>query len=319
VKEAGLFGHSFAPMPLTTGPLWFNGMSPGVDGRRIFVEAFQARGELVLYDPKSAQFRPFLSGISAGEVDFSRDGQWITYASYPEGAIWRSRIDGSERLQLTYPSGLDGLPRWSPDGSRVAYVSIQQGRLWKVFLVSAQGGAPEELLPSDEGEADPVWSPDGKKLAFGRRGLTPGGGIYLTDLSTRQMTLLPGSENIYSPRWSPDGNYLAGLKSDSSALMLFDFKAQKWSEWIKEPSLGFPNWSPDGKYVYYDTTFSEKSSFKRIKLGETRSELLIDLKSLHRYSLPPAYAWSTVTPDGSFLFTRDLSTDEIYALDVEFP
>jgi hypothetical protein len=68
----------------------------------------------VRYDPKSKQFAPFLAGISAGELDFSRDGKWITYVSYPEQALWRSRVDGSDRLQLTYPPVLASLPHWSP-------------------------------------------------------------------------------------------------------------------------------------------------------------------------------------------------------------
>ncbi|HTT24906.1 MAG TPA: protein kinase [Candidatus Sulfotelmatobacter sp.] len=322
LKEPGLFGRSLAPLPLTAGPMSFNSLTPSVDGKRIYVEAAQKRGELVRYDRRSSQFVPFLSGISAGELDFSRDGQWITYASYPEGAIWRSRIDGSDRLQLTYPNGVDGLPRWSPDGTRIAYVSRQPGRPWKIFTVSAQGGTPEELLPSDEGEADPAWSPDGKWLAFGRQGLTlssPSGPIYIVDMRTRQFSLLPGSESLFSPRWSPDGHYLAALKSDSSSLMLFDFSTQKWSQWIQEPGLGFPNWSADGKYIYYDAVFGAKSSYRRAKVGETRSEFLADLKDLRRYGAFPSGSWSAVAPDGTWLFTRDLSTDEIYALEVELP
>ena len=319
LKEPGVFGRSSAPVQLTTGPMSFNSLTPSVDGKKIFVDASQGRGELVRYDPKSSEFLPFLSGISAGELDFSRDGKWITYASYPEGAIWRSRLDGSDRLQLTYPNGLDGLPRWSPDGTRVAYVSLLPGRPWKIFLVSAQGGTPEELLPSDDGEADPTWSADGKRLAFGRRAATLVLGIYIVDLSTHQVSLLPGSENFFSPRWSPDGNYLAALNADSSALMLYNFSTQKWSQWINEPGLGFPNWSPDGKYIYYDTAFTDKSSYRRARVGESRSELLIDLRGLHRYLAPPSFGWSAVAPDGWLLFVRDLSTDEIYALELELP
>jgi Tol biopolymer transport system component len=194
-------------------------------------------------------------------------------------------------------------------GSLLAFKSVQS---WTVVSGSEQGA----IYFSREPPA--AWSPDGKQLAFGRRGLTTGG-IYIVDLSTRQMSLLPGSENIYSPRWSPDGNDLAALNTDSTRLMLFNFKTQKWSEWIKESCLGFPNWSSDGKYVYYDTAFSEKSSYRRVKVGEGSSELLIDLRGLRRYAAPPAYGWSTVAPDGSWLFTRDLTTDEIYALDVELP
>ena len=72
-----------------------------------------------MYDTKSRQFSPFLGGISAEYVSFSRDGQWVAYVSYPEGTLWRSKLDGSSRQQLTYPPMYPVLPalvaRWEGD------------------------------------------------------------------------------------------------------------------------------------------------------------------------------------------------------------
>jgi Tol biopolymer transport system component len=319
-ESAGLFHrHSSAPFQLTFGPLSFRSLVPGADIKKLFVTARQGRGELVRYDPKSKQFVPFLAGISAGELDYSRDGKWITYVTYPEHALWRSRVDGTDRLQLTYPPVVAGLPRWSPDATQIAYVDIQPGRPWKTFLISAQGGAPQEMLAESREQVDATWSPDGKKIAFGRNGaqvLT----ISIIDLATHQVTTVPGSESLYSPRWSPNGQYLAALNTDSSKLLLFDFKTQQWSDWITEPgAIGYPNWSQDGSYLYYDSAFTDHPAFRRVKVGQTHSELLVDMKGLSRYITLPAYAWSGVAPDGSALFVRDLSTDEIYALDLELP
>jgi Tol biopolymer transport system component/tRNA A-37 threonylcarbamoyl transferase component Bud32 len=314
--------HSSTPVQLTTGPLSFTSLVPSADGKKLFVDARQGRGELVRYDPKSKQFAPFLAGISAGELDFSRDGKWVTYVSYPEQALWRSRVDGSDRLQLTYPPALASLPHWSPDATQIAYVDIQPGRPWKTFLISARGGAPQEMLAESDGEVDATWSPDGKKIAFGR---TPDTAperqiVSVFDLVTHQVSTVPGSKGLYSPRWSPDGRYLAALNLDSTKLLLFDFKIEKWSDWITEPeALGYPNWSPDGSYLYYDSAFTGHPTFRRVKVGLTHSELLFDLKELPRYSVAPAYGWSGIAPDGSALFTRDLSTDEIYALDLDLP
>jgi serine/threonine protein kinase len=318
-ESHGFFGRrSSVPFQLTTGPLSFDTLAPSLDGKRLFVAASQERGELVRYDPKSQQFVPFLGGISAGELDFSRDGKWVAYVSYPEHTLWRSRADGSDRLQLTYPPVIAGLLRWSPDGTQIAYVDIQPGRPWKTLLISAQGGTPQEVLSETRTQSDPTWSPDGKKLAFGRTSEPLA--IHIVDLATRQVSTLPGSQNLFSPRWSPDGQYLAALTGDSAKLMLFNFKIQKWLEWINEPGIiGFPNWSHDGSYLYYDTQFSEQSTFRRVKVDQTRSEFVADLKGLHRYERPPAWVWSGVAPDGSSLFVRDLSTDEIYALDLELP
>jgi DNA-binding winged helix-turn-helix (wHTH) protein/Tol biopolymer transport system component len=315
--------HSSVPFQLTTGPLSFTSLTPSTDGRKLFVHGSQGRGGLVRYDAKSHQFVPFLSGISAGELDFSRDGRWVTYVTYPDYALWRSRTDGSERLQLTYPPVSAGLPRWSPDGTQIAYVDTQLGRPWKAFLISAQGGSPKEVLPENHTQVDPSWSADGKKLALGRTqetGQTEPLLIQIVNLATRQASTIPGSENLYSPRWSPDGQYLAALSQDSTKLLLFNFKTQKWSNWITEPgAFGFPNWSQDGHYLYYDVAFSDHPTFQRIRLGQTRSELLADLKALTRFKSRAAGPWSNVAPDGSALFVRDLSIDEIYALDLELP
>src|SRR5947209_17976704 len=96
----------------------------------MFVIGSQPRGELVRYDSRSSQFVPFLSGIPAEEVDFSPNGQWITYADIPDGTLWRSRVDGSERLQLTYPPVSSTLPRWSPDGKQIVLCTTQPGKPW---------------------------------------------------------------------------------------------------------------------------------------------------------------------------------------------
>jgi serine/threonine protein kinase len=321
-EPAGLFRwRSSAPVELTTGPLSFHALTVSPDGKKLFVEASQDRAELVRFDPKAQQFVPFLSGMSAGELDYSRDGKWLTYVTYPEGTLWRTRADGSDRLQLTYPPVSAGLPRWSPDATQIAYIGRRPGQPWKVFVIPAQGGAAQEVLPQDEGEQDPAWSPDGKKLAFGRGSVSGGSlGIYVVDLATQQVSTIPGAEKLFSPRWSPDGSHMAALNADSTKMLLFDFKTQKWSDWINEPAIvGFPNWSQDGRYVYYDTTNTDHPTFRRVKVGETHSELVVDLKGLLRYANPPAYEWSNIAPDGSDLFVRSLSTDEIYALDLELP
>ena len=319
-EPAGLFRwRSSVPLELTTGPLAINAWTVSPDGKKLFVGAAQGRAELVRYDPRSEQFVPFLSGISVGELDYSRDRQWVTYVSYPDATLWRSRADGSDNLQLTYPPVLTGLPRWSPDGTQIAYIATQAGRPWKIFLISAQGGTPQELLSETSNEADPAWSPDGKKLAFGRFG-TQAGGIHVVDLATRQISVIPGSENLYSPRWSPDGQYLAALNTESTKLVLFNWRTQTWSDWVTEPgAFGFPNWSQDGKYLYYDIAFTEHQTFRGVKVGQNHSEMVADLKGLLRYTVPPAFGWSGLAPDGSALFDRDLSTDEIYALDLELP
>lgn len=101
--KIGILKRSHRAVQLTNGPLSYHqGAVPSRDGRQIFAIGTKQRGELVRYDFNSKQFLPYLSGISALSPTFSRDGNWVAYVSYPDHTLWRSRLDGSDRLQLTY-------------------------------------------------------------------------------------------------------------------------------------------------------------------------------------------------------------------------
>ena len=89
------------PIQLTTGPSNMFSPVPSRDGKKLFAIQGASQGQLVRYDARSQQFVPYLSGISAIQLGFSKDGQWVAYTSYPDGTLWRSKVDGTERLQLT--------------------------------------------------------------------------------------------------------------------------------------------------------------------------------------------------------------------------
>src|SRR5208337_3159661 len=119
--QTGIFHRLRKPSPLTAGPLSYSGALPSRDGKQIFAIGTKRRGELVHYDMQSHEFVPFLSGISAIGPTFSRDGKWVSYTAYPDHTLWRSRSDGTERLQLTYPPMEVSFPFISPDGTKVAF------------------------------------------------------------------------------------------------------------------------------------------------------------------------------------------------------
>lgn len=167
-------------------------------------------------------------------------------------------------------------------------------------------------------QIDAHWMPDGKHIVFGRTPFLPGSSdsvdIRVLDVGSKQVSIFPGSQNLYAPRCCPDGQRMAALSADNKKLVIFDFKTQKWSDWVAGIGIiSTPIWSRDGKYVYFDNQLGEHPGYRRVKVGETHSEFLVDLQNLHRSW------WSGITPDNSPIFSRDISTDEIYALDVELP
>ena len=100
--------------------------------------------------------------------------------------------------------------------------------------------------------------------------------------------------------------------------MVFDFTTKKWSTWLDEGhTVGFPAWSRDGKHLYFDWFFGNDPSYRRVKLGETKSEQVLNLKGLRRF-YSWLGSWSGITPDGIPIFVRDTSSEEIYALELQF-
>jgi hypothetical protein len=149
------------PIQLTNGPLSYSGLIQSRDGKRIFAVGTKRRGELVQYDKTSGKFVPFFSGISATDPTFSRDGKWVAYVSYPDHTLWRSRADGSDRLQLTYSPMEVEFPVISQDGRQVAFrtsddeaytVGMEEGTLRKIDVKNAWGG---------------TFSPDGNSMVDG--------------------------------------------------------------------------------------------------------------------------------------------------------
>jgi eukaryotic-like serine/threonine-protein kinase len=325
-ESKGLLSKSLRkPIRLTFGPLRFEAPLVSLDEKKLFVFGWHQRGELVHYDSSSKQFVPFLGGISATDASFSRDGKWVAYIGLPGYDLWRSRVDGSERLQLASPAGhILALPRWSPDGKQIAFMSTVVGKFWTIFLIASDGGLPKPLLAEGIPESDPTWSADGTRLAFstGFTSTTAKSDIEIVNLNTHQTSTIPGSSGLFSPRWSPDGRYLAALSFQYPAkqVFLYDFLTQKWTAWVTDQDVGYLSWTADSHYLQYvqHNSGDNNSVVRRLKVGTFRPEDLFSLKSLRRFDGTSGF-WSDIAPDSSRMFVRDASGRDIYSLDVDFP
>jgi Tol biopolymer transport system component len=311
-----LSAGSTEPVRLTQGPLSYGVPAWSRDGRRIFAEGSRQSGELVRCKLGSEECATYLGGIDAEGVSFTRDGQWVAWVT-PDGGLWRSRADGTEKLQLTFPPVWAALPQWSPDGRRICFARLEAAAPTRLMLVSADGGPTQEAMPRDKGsQVDGDWSPDGRRLAFGR--LTSGGPqddditIQIADLETSQITAVPGSKGLFSPRWSPDGRHLAALWHDSLRLLIYDFATQRWRPLVERTYVGYPAWARDSASVFV----TEEGRRARYRVSDGRREVVHSFGGLRQINrlLGP---WVGRAPDDSILALRDTSIDEIFALELE--
>ncbi len=308
------------PIQLTAGPLGYYDYALSPDGKKAFVIGWALRGEVQRFDRKSGKFEPFLRGFSADCCSYSQDGKWIAYVTYPEGTLFRSRVDGSERQQLTWPPLRALNPFWSPDGKQISFTGSVPGKEWRIFLVFAEGGSPRPLTQSDCTELDATWSADQTHIVFGGFSGNQRAAcslvLYSMDTRTHEISIIPGSEGLWSPRWSPDGAYIVALKKDMDGLMVYELAAQKWSELVKLRAgqlAGHPTWSADGEVVY----FAGMGGVFSVRLADHRMEEVADLSGIAWTG--NSGGWLAIAPDGSPLILRDVSLAEIYALDIDFP
>jgi Tol biopolymer transport system component len=307
---------------LNTGLLNVTDMVADADRDRILAIEALDRMEIFRYNLKSGAATPFLRGVSADGLAFSRSGDWVAYITYPDRRLVCGRVDGSARRQLTSGSQAALLPAWSPDGKRIAYMARVGSGSWKVNLISADGGQPEELTPGPEDQANPTWSPDGLSLIYAGapwvKGFAPNSTpIHLVDLRSRKVDVLPQSVGLWSPRWSPDGKYLVAETMDSQRLMLFDFSAKTWSLLMSMPgeNIGYTSWSHDSRWVYFNRYLYERGAIYRVDVLHRAVERVLD---------QPAMAvtlgqWFTLAPDDSPIMLKDTSVHEVFALDLRLP
>ena len=311
---------------LTNGPISFQSGTPSNDGKQIFAIGYTDRGELSVYDRKASVFRPYLNGISAGLTDFSHDGQWVAYVAHPQGTLWRSRIDGSERLQLTFPPmGPIINPRWSPDGTSILFTEYGGENRRKIYVVPTDGGTPILLLSGDLQPGDATWSPDGKSIVYAGVPSSGAGHPVQTDvrilnLETKQSRTIAGSQGLFSPRWSPDGRYIVAESKDLQHLWLYSFNSDRWAK-LRVPALpksdaiGWQTWSHDGRYLY----FMDLSNVYKIRIPDGSWELTASTAGLNILcpALPWVF-WFGLTPDDGILVLLDRGSTELYALDLEY-
>jgi serine/threonine protein kinase/Tol biopolymer transport system component len=323
IRERAGWPRKAVATQLTAGPLSFITPVPSRDGNKLYVLGIRSRGELVRYDEKSKEFVPFLGGLSAEGVTFSKDGKQVAYTAYPQGTLWRASPDGTGKLQLTFAPMQAVHPRWSPDGQKLVFSATVPGEPSKIYTVAASGGSPEPITSLDTNAVSPDWSPQGDAIIYGgfEGSVTPDFSrqpLRIVYLKSQQASAVPGSEGLMCPRWSPDGRYIAAATNGEDKTMLFDFASKQWRELADFP-VSCPVWSTDNQFLYLRKTNGEAPGVFRVRMSDRKIEPVTDLRGFRGSSEYQGGNWLDLAPDNSPLLLRDRGSEEIYALEWQLP
>jgi eukaryotic-like serine/threonine-protein kinase len=297
---------------LTPGQPEVIGTAPSRDGNGMFVVGRMAQGAMHFYDEKEKRFLPYLGGLPATEIVTSPDRKWMAYTDYPRGYLWRCKIDGSEKLQLT--DTLAQMPAWSPDSKWIAYTDWHE-----LYRVGVDSGAPEKLTSEGFMEVLPSWSPDGKSIYFNDYPIPGHLRIRILDLESRKVSTMPGSEGYYAPLWSPDGQYLAGIQNPPKSLAIYSVKTKQWKQLkVFENDWGFFVWAPDSKSVYVmrgpaEAATGEEMGIYRLTVPDGRWELFTKFTGLNAVR-QGAQDFISITPEGHIAAMNDTSVTQIYEM-----
>jgi Tol biopolymer transport system component len=273
------------------------------------------RLELLRFDARSNEFTPFLPGISATDVDFSRDGKSIAYVRRPDQTLWLGRADGSSARQVELQANFFELPRWSPDGRWLAFMASLPGKPWRIFIVSSSGGIPREASVGTDNQGAPTWSPDGRSLVYGNVECQEEGAcaIHKINLYTGQEFTVPGSDGLGTARWSPDGRFIAALNPIGHEVLLFDEAKQQWRKVADGVNGNDLSWSADSQYLYASRPAGNQPEILRISVSDAKVETAVDLRSFTALS-GQIDTWFALAPDDSLILLRTMSANEIYSL-----
>lgn len=241
-------------------------------------------------------------GITGAAADEAR----LLYTSIRgEGPEIYLHQAGSPPRQLTRSQGGNEQPAWSPDGSKVAFVSYRDGN-GEIYVMDADGSNQTRLTNQPALDTGPKWSPDGRRIAFvSARSKTAQVWVMNANGSdARRVAETPGEQGAV--QWSPGGSKLAFLavtrgKTDVMVADVDGGKAVNLTEAAKKSHSGAA-WAPDGTRIAFTRFEGDTvSDIVVAKVDGSGTSNVTNSKSF----LNTQPAWS---PDGrqiAFLSTRD--------------
>ncbi len=289
--------------------------SAGSDGRIVY----ELDGELHVFDTKAKKDTPISINVPDDglarrpsripvanfieDVSLSPKGERVLFCA--RGDIFSAPVEKGPTRNLTHSSGAhDKWPRWSPDGSRIAFISDKSGEE-EVWVIAQDGSSPAEQLTSG-GKAfryAPEWAPDGKRIAFGDKD----GKVHILTLADKKLTEVGDSKRgqIRDYAWSPRGNHLAfSMPNDTGFSSIYIWSAgDNQLRKVTDESFNAnnPAWDPQGSYIYYlsDREFAPQISSIEFNYALNRSTgiFALALRKDGKSPFPPESDEVTITKE----------------------
>ncbi len=188
-------------------------------------------------------------------------------------------------------------PAWSPDGARIAYVSIR-GKRRGIFVMRADGSKVRLVLGGSV--SLPAWSPDGRELAYGAYlGEIGYLGVVGVDGSRPRRLIRTGRYTLPSPDWSPDGRRIVFETRGGISVVGRDGSGLQTV--VRGSNLTGPAWSPDGTTIAFASADDAERAIETVKVDGTQRRRL-----LGRRAWVSEPSWS---PDGARLAFVDHESD----------
>uniref|UniRef100_Q01RH0 Transcriptional regulatory protein-like protein n=1 Tax=Solibacter usitatus (strain Ellin6076) TaxID=234267 RepID=Q01RH0_SOLUE len=267
---------------LSAGDRRLSGLAWMPDGREIVFSSRRGMPQQLWNVSASGGTPRALPLVGEGTVwpAISRTGHRLAYVrSTFDTNIWRLDLprepnsSSGHPLKLIASTWRDNNPQYSPDGTKVAFVSDRAGSL-DLWVTNADGSSPFQLT-SQGAQSTPRWSPDGRRIAFASFA-NSNENIFVIDAeggATKPITTGPANHN--SPCWSSDGRWIYFTSNRTGKAEIWRAPAEGGSESQMTHQGGWaPQESPDGKMIYYQKQFSETAIWKIPPEGGVESPVL---------------------------------------------
>ena len=258
------------------------------------------------------------TGLNAHTISLTDDGTRLAYSVFTYTSnLWSVQIpdngpiSSAEARLITSGNQLIETCGVSPDGRWIAFDSNRSGSgNQDIYRMPVEGGEPERLTTHPDDDFGPVWSPDGKEIAF-MSWRTGNRDIFVMSAdggSVRRLTNRPGSD--FFPDWSPDGEDLVFWSTRNERDELYVMSGDLGEIKGETPRLltegQFPRWSPDGRLIAYIYNWGDGEL--RVIPPDGGTPRVLVQEGLQNVPVPQFAAWSS---DSRTLYYKAIDSDGV--------